>query len=167
MLFEWQGILQFISQGGSSFDSVFFSFTAHCCFMATLKTSAHANAGQSHRLTYCIKNLHCCNLKSLIFKHSLLFIHTFKNTTTFEDLFFVSQSLTNIISLPLIYSISSKHISDFSARKRKPVTSGSIFPTSPRQRSNPTPGKALQMKFPTPWAQKMVKCPGFARGWGS
>ena len=56
MLFEWQGILQFISQSGSSFDSVFFfSFTAYCCFMAILKTSTDTNAGQSHRLTHCIK----------------------------------------------------------------------------------------------------------------
>ena len=30
----------------------------------------------------------------------------------------------------------------------------------------PTPGKALQIKFPTSRAQKMVKCPGFARGGG-
>ena len=61
------------------------------------------------------KNPHYYNLESLIFKHSLLFIHTFKNS----NLFFVSQSLTNAISLPLIYSISSKHVSDFSARNKK------------------------------------------------
>ena len=30
------------------------------------------------------------------------------------------------------------------------------------------PGKTLQIKFPTLWAQKIVKCPGFAPagGWG-
>ena len=39
MLFEWLGIPQFISQSGFSFDNVFFSFTAHCCFMAILKNS--------------------------------------------------------------------------------------------------------------------------------
>ena len=56
MLFEWQGILQFIGQSGFSFDSVFFfSFTAHCCFMAIPKTSADTNAGQNDRLTHCIK----------------------------------------------------------------------------------------------------------------
>ena len=44
--------------GGFSFDSVFFSFTVHCCFMAILKTSAGTNAGQSRSLTHCIKNPH-------------------------------------------------------------------------------------------------------------
>ena len=68
MLFAWHGILQFISQSGFSFDSVFFSFTGHCYFMAILKTSVDTNARQSHRLTHCIKNLHCYNLKSLMFK---------------------------------------------------------------------------------------------------
>ena len=92
--------------------------------MAILKTTADTNAGQSHRLTHFIKSLHCDYVKSLIFKHSLLFIHTFKNTTQLLKTFFpVSQSLTNAISLPLIYSISSKHVfiavSDFSARKKK------------------------------------------------
>ena len=88
--------------------------------MAILKTSAETNVGQSHRLTHCIKNLHCYNLKSLIFKHSLLFIQTFKNTTQLLKTFsFVSQSLTNAISLRLSYSNSCKHVSDFSARKKK------------------------------------------------
>ena len=159
MLFEWQGILQFISQSGFSFDSLFlFSFTAHCCFIAILKTSADANAGQNYRLTHCLKNLHCYNPKSLIFKLSLLLINTFKNTTQLLKTFFsVSQSLTNAISLPLIYSISSKHVSDFSAPpppKKKPDISASIFPTTPRQRSNPNPRKALQIKFPTPGHRK-------------
>ena len=144
----------------------FFSFTAHCCFMAILKTSADTNAGQSHRFTLCIKSLHCYNLKSLIFKHSLLFIHTFKNTTTFEDLFFVSQSLTNAVSLSLIYSISSKHVSDFSARK-KHLTLPVQFPSPhPGKGQILTPWMALQIEFPTLRVQKMVKCPGFARGWG-
>ena len=81
MLLEWHGILPFISQSGFSFGRAFFSFTVHCYFIAILKTSADSNAGQSHRLTHCIKNLHCFNLKSLTFKHSLLLIHAFKNTT--------------------------------------------------------------------------------------
>ena len=93
------------------------------------------------------KNLHCYNLKS-IFKPSLLSIHTFKNATQLlKTSFFVSQSLTNAISLT--YSISSKRVFivviHFSARKKKlkPYTSGSIFPITPRQRSNsPSRGKA-------------------------
>ena len=123
-----------------------FSFTVYFCFMAILKTTADTNAGESHRLTYCIKSVHCCYLKSLIFKHSLLFIYTFKNTTQLlKTFFFVSQSLTNHKSLPLVYSISSKHVfiavSNFSDRKKKlkPDTSGSIFPTTPRQKSNSHP----------------------------
>ena len=55
MLFEWHGILQFVSQSGFSFDSAFFSFTVRCYFMAILKSSADTNTGQSHRLTHCIK----------------------------------------------------------------------------------------------------------------
>ena len=70
------------NRNGFSFDSASFSLIVHCYFMAILKTSADTNAGQSHRLTHFIKkNLRCYNLKSLIFKPSLLFIHTFKNTT--------------------------------------------------------------------------------------
>ena len=80
--------------------------------MAILKTTADTNAGQSHRLTHRIKSLHCYYVKSLMFKHSLVFIHTFKNT--------------NAISLPLVYSISSKHVfiavSNFSDRKKKTET---------------------------------------------
>ena len=155
MLFEWQGILQFISQSGSSFDSVFFSFIAHCCFMAILETSTGTNAGQSHRLTHCIKNLHCYYLKSLIFKHTLVFIHTLKNTTQLLKTFFLQAnlSLTNAISLPLIYSLSSKHVSDFSARKTKHLTLPVQFsPPHPGKGQIPTHGKALQIKFPTPRA---------------
>ena len=118
--------------------------------MAILKTTADTNAGQSHRLTHCIKSLHCYYLKLLIFKHSLLFIHTFKNTTQLLKTFcFVSQSLTNAISLSLVYFISSKHVfiavSNFSDRKKKlkPDTSGSIFPTTSRQKSNPNPREGL------------------------
>ena len=125
--------------------------------MAILKTSADTNAGQSQRLTPCIKSLHCYYLKSLIFKHSLLFIHTFKNTTQLLKTFFFfieSQSLTKATSLPLVYSNSSKHVfiavSDFSDRKKKlkPDTSGSIFPTTPRQKSNPHPREGLTNQIP-------------------
>ena len=66
--------MKFISHSGFSFDSVFFSFAVYCCFMAILKTTADTNAGQSHRLTHCIKSLHSYYLKSLIFK-------TFKQAT--------------------------------------------------------------------------------------
>ena len=43
--------------GGFSFDSFFF-FHCSLLFLAILKTSADTNAGQSRRLTHCIKNLH-------------------------------------------------------------------------------------------------------------
>ena len=79
--------MQFLSQNGLSFDIVFFSFTKD------------TNAGQSYRLTHCITNLHRYNLTSLAFKHSLLLIYAFKNTTQ-KDFFLVSQSLANPISLP-------------------------------------------------------------------
>ena len=124
--------------------------------MAILKTAADTNAGQSHRLTHCIKSLHCHYLKSLIFKHSLLFIHVFKNTTQLLKTFvFVSQLLTNAISLPLLYSISSKQVfiavsnfSDWEKEKLKPDTSGSIFPTTPRQKSNPHTREGLTNQIP-------------------
>ena len=64
MLSEWKGVLQFISQSGFSIDCVLFSFNVHYCFMPLLKTSADTNVGQSYRLTHCIKNLRCYNLKS-------------------------------------------------------------------------------------------------------
>ena len=116
----------------------FFSFTVHYCFMTILKASVATNAGQSHRLTHCIKNLHGHNLKSL------LFIHTFKITT--QLLLFIT-------------------VSDFSARKKKmkPDTSGSIFPTTPRQRSNPYPRVGLRNQISHSPGTEIVKCPGFAR----
>ena len=141
----------------------FFSFTAHCCFMAILKTSTATNAGQNDRLIHCIKNLRCYNLKSLIFKHSPFHTYLQKYDTTF-DLFFVSQSLTNAISLPLIYSISSKHVGDFSARKNKLTFPVQFSPPHPGKGQIPTPGRPCKIKFPTPRAQRMVKCPGFAQG---
>ena len=60
----------------------------------------------------------------ILFKPSLLFIHTFKSATQLlKTSFFVSQSLTNALSLPLTYSISSERVfiavSHFSARKKK------------------------------------------------
>ena len=62
-----------------------------------------------------------------------------------------------------IYSTSSKlvfiAVSDFGAWK-KIVWNLSTFPTTLRQRSHPTPEKALKIKFPTPRAQRIVKCPG-------
>ena len=135
-----------------------FSFTAHCCFIAILKTSADANAGQNYRLTHCLKNLHCYNPKLLIFKLSLLLINTFKNTTQLLKTFFsVSQSLTNAISLPLIYSISSKHVSDFSAppppppKKKKNLTFPPQFsPPHPGKGQIPTPGRPCKSNSPLP-----------------
>ena len=145
--------------------------------MAILKTTADTftNVGQGHRLTHCIKGLHCHYLKSLIFKHSLLFIHTFKNTTTFEDHFFVSQLFTNAISLPLVYSILLKHVfiavSNFSDQKKqlKHDTSGSIFPTTPRQKSNLDPWEGLTNQIHhslgTEHSQMPGVCPGQGGGW--
>ena len=84
MLFEWQGILQFKTK--QFFIRQCFSFLLHSSKNSSktviLKASANTNAGQNRSLTDCmIKNVHFYNLKSLIFKHSLLFTHTFKNTT--------------------------------------------------------------------------------------
>ena len=125
MFFEWQGIIQ-VKPKRFSTRQFFFPFSVLCCFMAVLKCSADTNAGQICSSTHWTKNLHRSNLRLLISKRSLLFER---------------QSLTNAISLPLIFSISSKHVfiavSDFGARKKnhlKPVTSGPIFPTPPRQR---------------------------------
>ena len=129
-----------LSQSGFSLDSAFFPFAARCCFMAILKSSADTNVGQNRNLTHCTKSLYRYNLSLSIFKRSLLFVR---------------QSLTNAISLPLIHSISSKHVftavSDFSNRKKnhfKPDTSGSIFPTPPRQRSIPHPRDGLICEIP-------------------
>ena len=67
--------------------------------MALPKTVADTDAGQSHRLTHCIQNLHWYNIKSLIFKNSLLFIHTFKNTTQLLKTFFVEANLSQMLYL--------------------------------------------------------------------
>lgn len=52
-------------------------------------------------------------------------------------------------------------VRDFANQNRH--TSGSIFPTSPRQRSNSPPQEGLSVNFPTPRAQKVVKRPMFAQ----
>ena len=87
--------------------------------------------------------------------------------------FFISQAFTNAISLPLNSSISSKHVfiavSDFGARKKSFETwqFRFSFPYATNAKVKlPTPGKTLPVKFPTPRAQKIVKCPGFAPGEG-
>ena len=138
--------------------------------MAILKTTADTNAGQSHRLTHFIKSLHCYDLKSLIFKHSLLFMHTFINTTTFEDLFFCEpiahKCYMSSSSLFLLVEtrVHSCEQLQRPKKKLKPDTSGSIFPTTPRQKSNPHPREGLTNQFPHSQAQNIFKCPGFA--WG-
>ena len=129
----------------------------HSWIMAFLEASADTNAGQGHILNHCIKNLYCYYLKSLLFKHSSLFIHTLKNTTQLLKTFFLSQSFfTNaIIILPLIDSILSKQVfiavSDFGARKKEKFETwhfGSIFPTIPRQRLNPHHREGLTNQIP-------------------
>ena len=75
MLFDWQGILQFNSQNGST---VFFVLFFCLCFHCSLLFSGYSKnlCGQKRRtkpqVDSLCKNLHCYNLKSLIFKHSLL-----------------------------------------------------------------------------------------------
>ena len=138
MLFEWHGILQFKPKQFFT-RQCFFPFTVRCCFMAILKSSADANAGRNCSLTHCTKNLHRCILKLSIFKRSPPFVR---------------QSLTNTL-----------------APEKKKIT-GNL--TLQVQFSPPRPGKshflsrgtALSVKFPTPRAQKIVKCPWFARGKG-
>ena len=59
------------------FDSTVFFLSCSLLFHGYSKNLCRHKRGTKH----CMKNLHRYNLKSLIFKHSLLFIHTFKNTT--------------------------------------------------------------------------------------
>ena len=92
-----------------------------------------------------------------------LFHRHFKSASKLlKTFFFVSQSLTNVLSLPLNSSISSKHvviaISDLGDRKKKITGSLTLLVQFP----HPTQVKA---KFPTPRAQEIVKCTGFAQ-WG-
>ena len=86
---------------------------------------------QSPRLTNCRQNLHRYNLKSLIFNHSLLFIHTFKNTTQvlrpIAHKFYISSF--NLFHLVQTRVIAVSHL--------KTDTFGSFFPITPRQRSEP------------------------------
>ena len=102
MLYERQGILQ---AKQLSIRQCF--FLSHCCFMPIPKTSEDTNVGQSHRL-HCMKNLHRYNLKSLIFKHSLLFIHTFKNTTQLLKTFCKPEQIRFFRPVPGIYRTDSQ-----------------------------------------------------------
>ena len=128
MLFEGQGILRFISQSSLSFNSILF-------FLSLFPVDT--NMGQSYRLTK--KSLHRYNLKSLIFKHSLLLIHMY-NYTKFEGIFFLSKFCSQMPYLfVLIYFFST-------------------FPTTPRQRSNPQPWEGLS-NSPLPGTEN-IQMPG-------
>ena len=133
--------------------TVCFFFFFHCLllFYSYSKNACRLNSlGQSYRLTHWLKNLHCYKSKSLIFKHSPLLIHTFKLMTTQHRPYFVSQSFTNAIPFPLIYSILSKlvftAVRDIVAQKKKieTCTFSSYSSPHPSKGQIPTPGKALQ-----------------------
>ena len=138
MLFEGQGILRFISQSSLSFNSILF-------FLSLFPVDT--NMGQSYRLTK--KSLHRYNLKSLIFKHSLLLIHMY-NYTKFEGIFFLSKFCSQMPYLfVLIYFFST-------------------FSTTPRQRSNPQPWEGLS-NSPLLGHRKYSNtgvCPGRGKGKG-
>ena len=133
-------------------------FTASCCFMAILKILCRYKRETKSQLDSLCKKSTSNKLRLLIFNHSLLFV----------------QSLTDAVSLPLIYSISSKQVfitlSDFGAQKTKeenrlkPDTSSSIFPTPPRERSVPHHRDGLICQIPhfpgTEYNQMLVVCPG-------
>ena len=125
-------ILQLSAEVVLSFDFFF--------FLSLFTTET--NAGQSHRLTNCIQNLRRYNLKSLIFKHSLLFIHPFKNTTQVLRPI-AHKCYIYISSINLFHLVQNIALSDFRARKNKFENwhFRLIFP--------------LQIKFPTPRAQKI------------
>ena len=134
----------------------FFSF--RCCFVAILKSSADTNVGQNRKLTHCTKSRYRYNLSLSIFKRSLLFVR---------------QSPTNTISLPLIHSISSKHVftaaSDFGNRKKiiSNLTLQVQF-SPPRLGKGQflTPETALSVKFPTPWGTENSQMPAVWGGEG-
>ena len=124
-----------------------------CFFFLSLFTT-DTNAGQSHRLTNCIQNLPRYNLKSSIFKHSLLFIHPFKNTTQ------VLRPIAHkcyISSFNLFHLVQNIAVSDFRARKNK-FENWHFRPTFPHQTpakvKSPPQGRPYKSNFPTPWAQK-------------
>ena len=137
--------------------------------MAILKTSADTNAGQNDRLTHCIKK--STLLQSKIYLSTLYFSYIpSKIQRLLKTFFLVSQSLTNAISLSLIYSISSKHVSEFSAPPpppKKTDTSGSIFPITPKLRSNPhPPGRPCKSNSLPPGHRKGSNVRGLAAGGG-
>lgn len=77
--------------------------------------------------------------------------------------FFVRKSLTNAISLPLIYSTSSKHVLETSGPKKKNwnLTLGFNFPHHPQAKVKSPLREGLTSQIPNPRAHKTVKCPGF------
>ena len=144
--------------------TVFFVFHCSLLFYSYSKNLCRHKRGTKSQIDSLYKKS-TYNLKSLIFKHSLLFIHTFKNTTQLlKTFFFVSQSLTNAISLPLIYSISSKHVGDFSAQKKKNWHFRFNFPhhTQAKVKSPPREGPANQIPHSpgTENGQMPGVCPG-------
>ena len=150
-------------EGCCSSGRVFFSYQPkwfiipQCFFFLSLFTT-DTNAGQSHRLTNCRQNLHRYNLKSLIFKHSLLFIHTFKTTTQVLRPIAHKRYISSFNLFHLVQNIGPEKIN------LKTDTFGSFFPTTPRQRSNPQPREGLTNQIPhSPGTENRVKRPRFAR----
>ena len=126
---EGQGILQIIM------PRCFFFF------LSLFTTDTCTNAGQSYWLTHCTKHQHRYNLTSSIFKHSLLCLHTFKNTTqALKTFFLLANRLQMLYIVLLISSISPKHVliavSDFGAWEEQNWNL-----TIPVQFSPPHPGK--------------------------
>ena len=92
MLFEWQGILQFISQSGFSFNSAFLfpslSTAIEWLFLKPLRTQTRDKA--TDWLIVKIKYKKSTSLQSKIIDvEALSNFHTYlqKKDTTFEDLF--------------------------------------------------------------------------------
>ena len=122
--------------------------------MAILKASADTNAGQNHRLTHRLKNLHRYNLKSLIFKHSLKIpskiLHNFWRP-------FFCKPITHkchISSFNLFHLVQTRVYSCKRLQLRKKIILETWhfrlnFPHHTQAKvKSPPPGKALQIKLP-------------------
>ena len=118
MLFEWQGILRFISESSFSLDRVFFPslFYNDGCS----KNLCRHKPGTKPQIDSLDKTSASFNLKSSIFKHFLLF-YTYlqKYYKTFKHHFFCLKPIAHKC---YISSISSKHlfiaVSDLGSRKK-------------------------------------------------
>ena len=148
----------------------FFSFTVQWLFLKAMQTPTILRLVKRLDINLHLdqqRMKHAIKSKIVNIKHTLVFIHTFKNTTDLSKSFFVNNSLTKARSLPLYCFIPANpcvgrrtkkiHFEAWHFRFNFPTPSGKVQIAHPRE------GLTRQIPYPRPDTEnsKMPRvCPG-------